>query len=65
MAQYNGAKNLQENGEDTHNALINLATAAAADSDTMMTQSKTIADLTATTLKSTKVPETPTDRLPK
>ena len=32
----------------THNALINLATAAAADRETMMSQCKTIADRTKT-----------------
>ena len=32
----------------THNALINLATVAAADRETMMLQCKTIADLTKT-----------------
>ena len=34
--------------DGTHDSLINLAMAAAVDRYTMMTQSKTIADLTAT-----------------
>ena len=34
--------------DGTHDALINLETASAAGRDTMMIQSKTIADLTAT-----------------
>ena len=34
--------------DGTHDALIKLATEAAADKETMMTQFKTIADLTAT-----------------
>ena len=78
MAVYHGANNLQETGEDTHDALINLATAAAADRDTTTTQIKTTVYLTATitnftqhiqkatvrinNLKITKLPETPTDR---
>ena len=33
---YQGANNLRETGEDTHDALINLATAAVVDRDTMM-----------------------------
>ena len=80
-AGYHGANNLQENEEDTHDALMKLATSAAADRDTIMTQSKTIVDLTATitnltqklqkatvkinTLKRTRAPDTPTDMPPK
>ena len=79
-AGYHGANNLRETGEDTHDALINLATAAA-DMDAMMKQSKTISKITATisnltqqlqqatvrinTLKIPKEPETPTNRPPK
>ena len=78
---YHGAKTLRETGEDTQDDLINLATAAEVDRDTMMTQSTTIADLTATianliqqlqqatvrinTLKIPREPETPTNRPPK
>ena len=78
---YHGAEKLREKGEDTHNALINLARAAAADRDTIMTRSKTITDLATTItnltqqlqqatvriniLKSTKEPETPTNKPPK
>ena len=40
--------------EDTHDALINLATAEAAERDTMMNQSKTITDLTYTTTNFTQ-----------
>ena len=43
---YQGANNLREM-DGTYDALINLATAAAADSETMMSQCKTISDLTA------------------
>ena len=80
-AGYHGANNLRETGEDTHDALINLVTPAAADRDKMMTQSKTITDLTVTianltqqlqqstvrinTLMTTKVTETLTNRPPK
>ena len=42
--------------DGTHNALINPATAAAADIDTMMTQCKTIADLTTTVSALTQQP---------
>ena len=42
---YHRAKILKEM-DGTHDALINLATAAAADRETMMSQCKTIADLT-------------------
>ena len=45
--EYHGANNLREM-DGTHDALINLSTAAVANIDTMMTQFKTIADLTAT-----------------
>ena len=44
---YHGANNPRETREDTHDALTKLATAAAADKDTMMTQIKTIYNLTA------------------
>ena len=39
LAGYHDVNNLRETGEDTHDALIKLATAAAAYRDTMMTQS--------------------------
>ena len=71
--------NLRETGEDTQDALINLVTAAAADRDTIINQSKKISDLTTTisnlthqlqqvtarinTLKVLKELETPTNRL--
>ena len=45
--RYHGANYLREM-DGTHGALINLATAAAADRETMMYQCKTIANLTAT-----------------
>ena len=77
-AEYHGANNPRETGEDTHNDLIKLATAAASDRYTMMTHSRTISDLTATisnltkqlhqtavrinTLKIPKEPETLTNR---
>ena len=44
---YYGANNLREM-DGTHDAIINLDTAAADDRDTMITQRKTISDLTAT-----------------
>ena len=44
---YHGANNIKEM-DGTHNALINLVTAAAADIETMMLQCKTISDLTKT-----------------
>ena len=44
---YHVAKNLREM-DGTHDALINLATAAAADRETMIAQCKTIANLIAT-----------------
>ena len=54
LAGYHDVNNLRETGEDTHDALIKLATAAAAYRDTMMTQSYTISDLTATTTNLTQ-----------
>ena len=45
--RYHGANNLREM-YGTHNALINLVTAAAANRETVMSQCKTIADLTLT-----------------
>ena len=44
---YNGANNIKEMDE-THDSLINLAMAATEDRETMMSQNKTIADLTKT-----------------
>ena len=80
-AGYHGPNDLRETWEDTYYTLINLATEAATDRDTMMTQINTISDLTATianltqqlhqatmrvnTLKIPKEPETPTNRPPK
>ena len=45
--EYHRSNNLREM-YGTHDALINLATAAVADRETMMSQCKTIADLTTT-----------------
>ena len=47
MGGYHGANNIKEM-DGTHDALVNLATAVAEDRDTMMSQSKIIADLTKT-----------------
>ena len=81
LVGYHGVNNLWETEEDTHDALMNLATVVAANRGMMMTHRKIIADLAATiydlaqklhkvtkkinTLKSTRVPETPPDRPPK
>ena len=48
LAGYHGKNNLRKTGEHTRDALINLATVAAEDKDTIMTQSKNIAALTTT-----------------
>ena len=47
MGGYHGANNIKEI-DGTHDALINLATAASEDREIMMSQSKIIADLTQT-----------------